>query len=647
MESVVHSLLGRNARKYLSALLCAAAVFAAGCHRNDNNSGYGIGWVTLTDTAGDFTSYTVNVDSVTLTGEVNGVITAVGTAETVDFTKLHDISELWDSASIPNDTYTAASIVVDYTSANISVMLNGKPVQAEVDDITGHAVTTMTINITLDPSHPLVIVPTYASTDAQRLAINFDLAASNSVTVTAAGAPIVFVRPFMTIATSASDHKPIVVRGPLVNSSLGEQTYSLYVRPFYDEVNSLGTLSIFNTPETVYTYSGTTYVGAPGLKALSQASAGVTMTEAYTTFKPTPTPTAVAGIFTSTFVVAGSTLEDYYTQGLEGDVVKRVGNTLTLRGSTLQLNTGVSQYNDADAIVLLGPSTIVTAEDNTTLKNLDYNSVSVGQHIIARGIYSLPASGVVTLDATGATSTNTGSVRLQSTQLYGSLVATGTGSLTLDLQTFDDWPVSSYDFAGNGIGGVMPTSYAVSDGTATVPSGLTAGEPLFVNGITTPFGSAPPDFYAFSINTEESEPATFEAEYANVDGIDAPFEPPTSTQLVLKVTDANVKTAVIRVGAESIDVKASGVGPVIVPVATPAATPGLPDVFLPLFATGAVGVGTPTVTTVAVHNSFASFVAALPKFWAGSGSLSQQLVASGTYNRSTNTFTATTIDVVN
>jgi len=47
------------------------------------------------------------------------VVTALATLETVDFTKLKDISELWGAASIPNDTYTSATIVLDYTSANI------------------------------------------------------------------------------------------------------------------------------------------------------------------------------------------------------------------------------------------------------------------------------------------------------------------------------------------------------------------------------------------------------------------------------------------------------------------------------------------------------------------------------------------------
>jgi len=144
----VHPSFVRYARQSSSALLCAAAIFAAGCHHNNYNSGFGIAWVTLSDTPGDFTSYTVNVDSVTLTGAVNGLISAVATPEIVDFTKLNNISELWSSASIPNDTYASASIVLDYTNANISVMVNGVPTKAKVVDTTGAAVTTQTINVT-------------------------------------------------------------------------------------------------------------------------------------------------------------------------------------------------------------------------------------------------------------------------------------------------------------------------------------------------------------------------------------------------------------------------------------------------------------------------------------------------------------------
>jgi hypothetical protein len=628
----------------MCALMCAAAIIAAGCHRNNLTSGYGIGWTTLSDTPGDFTSYIVNVDSLTLTGKNVGVVTAIGAVETVDFTKLKNFSELWSAASIPNDTYTSASIVLDYTSANISVMVNGVPTKATVVDTTGAAVTTQTINITLDPVNQPIVQPTYASTSAIRLAIDFDLAASN-VTNMATTPPTVTVKPFMTLAASAPDTKPVRVRGPLINTSVGVGTYTVYVRPFFDEVNSLGSLSIFGAANTVYTIDGTTYVGPAGLTVLSQTSAGTTTTAAYTTFQPTATLNAsvTAGKFNATFVVAGSTLEDFYTQGLEGDVIARNGNTLTLRGSTLQLNDGVSQYNDADAVVILGPSTIVTAEDNTTLTGLSYKSVSVGQHIVARGIYELPASGVVTLDATGNSSTNTGSVRLQSTELWGSLVSTAAQGLVLDLQTIENWPVSDYNFTGNGSAAVAPASFAVNTGSLAIPAGTVPGNPLWIGGLTTPFGSAPPDFDAFTINTELSVPAYLQVDWAS--GTTAPFATAADAGLTVNLANAKLSAAVIRIGSESIDLAAPAtVTPLIVPQVPPAATAGLPPVFLPLFAIG--GLTSAGTTTIAVYNNFATFVTKLPTaIVAATPAL--HFVATGLYNRGNNTFTASRIDLVN
>jgi hypothetical protein len=642
----VHPSFARYTRPSLSALLCAAAIFAAGCHSNNYNSGFGIAWVTLSETPAEFTSYTVNVDSVTLTGQTVGAYTLGGTAvETVDFTKLDKISELWSAASVPNDTFTSASIVLDYTNANISVMVNGVPTQAKVVDSTGAAVTAQTINIALDPTNTLTVQPTPASSSGVRLAINFDLAASNVVNM-GTSPPTVTVKPYLTAATSASDTKPVRVRGPLINSSVGVGSYTVFLRPFFDETNSLGSLTIFNDPNTtVYTINGTTYVGSAGLTALSQTSAGTTMTAAYTTYEPSATLNAAvtAGKFNSTFVVAGSTLEDFYTQGLEGDVIARSGNTLTVRGSTLQLNSGASQYNDADAVVLLGPATIVTADDNTTLTGLNYNSVSVGQHIIARGLYELPASGVVTLDASSSTSTNQGSVRLVSTQLWGPLVSSAAGSAVLNLQTIDNWPVSNYNFTGNGAAAVTPASFAVNTGSLAVPAGVAAGSPVWIDGVTTPFGSAPPDFNAYALNAEVSVPARLQVDWTSA-GTIAPFTTLTATGLTIDLSAASA--GVIRIGSESIDLKsATSVSPLIVPQPAPAPTAGLPAAFLPLFAIGNL-TATAATTAIAVYNSFPAFVTQLPtSIVAATPAL--HFVAAGTYNRSSNTFTASSIDVVN
>ena len=214
----------------------------------------------------------------------------------------------------------------------------------------------VTVTVNFDPSNPLILQPTFATSNALRLAFNFDLAASNSVNL-ATSPPTVTVKPFMTVATSASDNKLIRVRGPLINSSVATGTYSVVVRPFFDEVNSLGIDTLFNDANTVYTLGGITYVGTSGLNQLSQTSAGSTETAAFTTFEPTttPAPGVNAGIFHSVYVVAGGTLEDFFTYGLEGDVVARNGNTITLRGATLFANAAqVIQYENLDSAGSVG-----------------------------------------------------------------------------------------------------------------------------------------------------------------------------------------------------------------------------------------------------------------------------------------------------
>jgi hypothetical protein len=637
-------MLRLDARKSLGALVFAIALIASGCHRNNQTSGFGLTWVTLTDEPGDFTSYIVTVDSVNLTGTANGLIGAVSAPELVDFTKLRNISELWAGASVPNDTYTSASITVDYSAAQISVMVNGVPTAAKVVDSTGAAVTTVTFTVTFDPGNRLIVVPTFASTDAPRLALDFDLAASNSVDLTTTP-PTVTVSPYMTASTSAADSKLIRVRGPLINSSLGLGTYTVFVRPFFDEANSLGSLSLFNDTNTVYSLDGLSYLGAAGLNALSQTSAGSTMTAAYTTFEPTTTPQAsvVAGIFHTKYVIAGGTLEDFFTDGLEGDVIARTGNTLTLRGATLFQNAiQLVNFVPLDSIVVLGPSTVVTVDGVNGLTGLDFNSISVGQHVTVRGLYSVDSAGVVHFDSTGTTATDTGSVRIQSSELWGSLVSATSGSLLLNLQTIDNYPVSVFNFAGNGVAAAQdsnPAAYAVSTGALPLPNGpaggaLAAGDVLAIGGFTSPFGSAPPDFNAADINAEPAVPATMQVVWTA--GTAAPFSASSASGLTIDLSNTAFTSGTIRIGGESIDMTTLAATPQITP-AVATTQNGLP-LFSPLFSVGNATLG------ISGFNTLGGYVTQLGTTL--TTATAKKLVSRGFYNRATNVFTAATIDVV-
>ena len=49
------------------------------------------------------------------------------TAAAADVREAMPSAEAFFSDQVPNDTYTSASIILDYTNANISVMVNGVP----------------------------------------------------------------------------------------------------------------------------------------------------------------------------------------------------------------------------------------------------------------------------------------------------------------------------------------------------------------------------------------------------------------------------------------------------------------------------------------------------------------------------------------
>jgi hypothetical protein len=88
------------------------------------------------------------------------------------------------------------------------------------------------------------------------------------------------------------------------------------------------------------------------------------------------------------------------------------------------------------------------------------------------------------------------------------------------------------------------------------------------------------------------------------------------------------------------------VSPLIVPQVPPPATAGLPAVFLPLFAIGGPTPATTNTTGITVYNTFSTFVTQLPtSIVAATPAL--HFVATGVYNRGSNTFTASSIDVVN
>jgi hypothetical protein len=686
----------RSARVFLFAFFGAGAVLSAGCHHTTTgDSGYGIGWVTVSNGTGSysnnvqFASYVVTLDSITLTDAVGNQYTAIATAEPVDFTRISNVAELWGNATIPADTYVGATITLDYTDAQIAIWENGKAVPATVPEVGGVAVTTISVNVAFDPKNPLVVTNSYSTTNAQRVALDFDLSASNYVDMSVPATPTVSPVPFFRFSNAAADTKVIRVRGPLVNSNLTTGTYSIYERPFYDEVNSIGTLSLFNSDSTIYTINGTTYVGAAGLNALQQTSAGVTATLAYTNFQVTPSsnnaqgqPTGTAGIFHTIYMVGGGSLETNYTENMTGEVIARDGNTLTLTnatlaGATIALYQGYFEYLPSTILaqVNIGPTTVVTAEGNSTLTNLNSDSIAVGQRISAIGTVNTFSTTNAVLDAVSPTPGSTaGQVRLMSTSLYGQLNSSTTDSLSMNLLAIDEVPIGQFNFTGNGSVAPNPAAFAVDTSKAgTLPSFPTGNSPIWIDGLVNSFGAAPPDFLAIPnlyraptpdgstspVKLETEVPASLQVNWSSTTGTLTPFNQITASGIQINQNSSPL-TANIQVGAETIPL-GSLPTVTIVPntVANCVVVSNLPagqsqQPCQTNFAYGPIVV-TPSYSTVAISeiqqfNGFADFVAGVvPQYSPPTGTTALpvlQFSANGYFNRSTNTFTANSIDVV-
>ena len=78
-----------------------------------------------------------------------------------------------------------------------------------------------------------------------------------------------------------------------------------------------------------------------------------------------------------------------------------------------------------------------------------------------------------------------------------------TGSLALDVQTINNWPMADFDFTGNGSGTANPANF-LSIRIHRASRGQHGGRSLWISGYTTPFGAAPPDFDAVAVNNEAS-----------------------------------------------------------------------------------------------------------------------------------------------
>src|SRR5579871_286353 len=631
--TVVRSYWTRAARARYLLLACFGALLV-GCH---GSTLFTPGTPVLTMgnavNTSDFAGYIVNIDSITLTDNNGNVVTLLGSSETVDMVRLTHLSELVEAPAVPAATYVSANVTIDYTYAFLFPIVNGQPVRATVLDASGATAAAYTVVVTFDPGHPLVIT----NQESTRLQLDVDLTTSSSID-TGSSTPTVTVQPFVTLSVPPVDSTVYRARGLFVTTQGVTNGFYMNLRPFYDEVSALGALIVNTTDRTYYNVNGVTYTGAAGIAALQTQPVDTPMA-AYGTLDnlSTITPT-----FNATAVYAGTSLENQLAEYLSGTVSSRSGSSINLRGVTyfppsvlsyppLVDGVAVSTAFYANVPVTLASTTVVS-EDGVAASGLSADSISVGQQITVYGQATIDTSTgqPTSLDATQ------GQVRLQSTPLWGTLNSATAGTASLDLLSLGGLDPSTFDFAGTGTTSATdatPGSYQVATGSLN-ESAVAPGTLLQVNGIVTPFGSAPPDFTATSITPASATVQQLVFEWANDSAASAPFSSFNAAGIVVDLANTALGAIrYIRAGPSTVSINSlsSSTTFTVTTVGAPA----------PLV----LAVGSEALTTgVSVFTTAPGFATGLHTAIDGTNRVFR-LVAYGHYDSGTNTFVASRIYV--
>ncbi len=594
----------------LTALLAGCGGSSGPDATTETAAGTGEVLVALTDAEGDFITYAVDVQSITLTKANGTVVETLPNAARIDFAQYVNLTELFTAAQVPNGAYVAGAITLDYTNADVQVEVSNMAEPVIVTDDVGSPLTTYTLDIQLEDNRPLVVAPGRPAL----LTIDFDLEASHRVDTSTAPATVI-AAPFLVADLEPVDEKDLRVRGPLVAVDVDESQYTVRLRPWYRRLGDFGRVRVQIENETEFDINGDSFMGTDGLEALDRLGAG--------------TPTVALGTldvanreFTASQVLAGDSVGGERYDAVFGNVIARSGDVLTVRGATVVPRSGSVIFND-DVEIQLGADTFVRKPGEPGVDQ-GIAAISVGQRVAVLGeLTSDPALPGLTMDATD------GRVRLRYTRLSGSANSVVPGQLNMELLAVDRRRVSLFDFAGTGTDSTVdadPLDYEVSTGALGMDSVL-PDTPVSVRGFVSPFGLAPPDFEGRSVIDVAVARARLGVGWGET-GTTAPFLMADPTGLVIDLDNSDLgERHFIRIGDVVLDLMDLPASPTIV---------GNDD--------GRRRFAILQDRRVQVFRDFERFVGTLNGLLDGS-TVARSLHARGAYDTAANTVTATVIGV--
>ncbi|MGQ0587496.1 MAG: DUF4382 domain-containing protein [Gammaproteobacteria bacterium] len=578
------------ARSWVASLLLLAA-----CSGSDPESGKV--QIAITDAAGDFHTYAVDVSSIALKRADGATVETLPNATRVDFAEYVELAELFTVRTVPVGTYTGMRLTLDYADAQIMVEnAAGDTVAVTAVNEAGAALATLTVDVDFGPRDRMTIVPGVPA----HVTLDFDLAASHRLN-DLANPTTVTVLPVLFADAQLNDDRPYRLRGVVEAVSVAESQFALDLRPFDQQSGDFGDIRVEATGATRYEISGQHYVGTPGLQALAALAL--------------PARAVVFGHwdrarhqFVALLVFAGNAVGDGTDDFVRGHVLARTGNALTVLGLLADRDEDRAVFGRTITVDVTGATVFKEGTGPAAI-----GDISVGQRVDVLGDHD-SGSG----DAAHVTARY---VRLRVTDLGGTVVQAGP-QLVVDLQSFGRVPAGRFNFAGTGSPDADPDHYEVDTGLMLL-AGVEPGDPVRVRGFVAPFGAAPPDFEAVTVLNASQMPARLGINW-KFPGSTAAFPVLEATQLVadLDNPDLGLLHHVRRAGVFT-DLVALDGDLTIVPTA------------LGRYAIVEGGPG----RTVTVFGNFADFSSALTLRLAA-GSRAWILGAGGRFDDATVTFTA-------
>jgi len=520
----------------VALLVIFAALMLTGCGgggSKDEDSGNGGGSgqqngeviIGLTDAAGDYATYTVDVVSLKLTRQDGAVIETLPLKTRVDFAQYVEVTEFLTAATIPIGVYTHATLTLDYTNSEIQYDDGTSLIKVSPQDKDSNPLSTLEIDVELPNINRIVVLPGIPS----HVTLDFDLKASNTVDEVA---KTVTVTPLLMAEVNPKNPKIHRVRGPLQDVNLSDSSFRVIIRPFALLRGDFGRLTVNTDSKTEFEIDGQIYIGQSGLTELNTRAFSTAIVVEGDLIPGTRQ-------FKATDVYAGSSVAFGTKDAVTGSVVARNGDILTVRGASLVRADGTLIFKD-NVDVTIGSDTIITRQLSggaTSTKD----DISVGQQVIILGELGSDLSSP-TMDATD------GLLRMCLSSLAATINSVNSSQLNVDVQYINGRSINLYRFTGTGVGGSDsdPVAYRINTGSLDL-TGLGNGSAVRVRGFVVPFGQAvTDDFTAQTVINLDDVPSTLLTNWtpATVN----PFSLTDNTSLVLNLNGTGALHHIFQYG---------------------------------------------------------------------------------------------------